>query len=61
MHVSVFLVDANLQCASTPDFQHRIYGIINDVQEYLFELMRISSDGGYLGFDLPLQLDIVHL
>ena len=42
-NVAVLRCDANLQLAAAPGFENRIHRIVDDVQEYLLDLVRIGN------------------
>ena len=50
---------ANFQDAFVLGFQHGIESIVDDVQENLFDLMRVCNHGGDGFVDLALDADVV--
>ena len=59
-HIAIFCGHANFQAAALPGFQHGVDGIIDDVEEYLLELMRVGGHGRKVGVNLLLQLYVIY-
>ncbi len=56
-NVSAHGGDANLELAGAPGFKNGVDGVVDDVQEYLLDLMRIGDDQRRFRRNVALDLE----
>src|SRR5579864_6099772 len=60
-NVSTFRTDTNLEFAGMPSFENGIDGIVDDIQKYLLDLVRVGDDQGRFGGKIALHADVIDL